>query len=61
MKLQQVALDKLIPAPYNPRSHPDKGIEKLVKSVESFGFTNPILAQEGTGIVIAGHARLKAA
>lgn len=46
--------------PKNPRIHPVKSIEKLVRSVEEFGWTNPILLAKD-GYVIAGHARLKAA
>lgn len=57
----QVPVSKLKEAEYNPRVHPDKGLNKLVKSIETFGFTNPILVQKGTHRVIAGHARLKAA
>jgi len=61
MKIEEVAISKLVPAPHNPRRHPDNAIKQLIRSIEKFGFTNPILAQEKTHMVIAGHARLKAA
>ena len=61
MKIESVAISQLVPAPYNPRRHPDNAIKKLIRSIEVYGFTNPILVQEGTNIIVAGHARLKAA
>ena len=60
MDLKTVNPDELKPHPDNPRVHPDTAIEKLVKSIEEFGWTNPILVSED-GYVLAGHARLKAA
>jgi len=44
----------------NPRNHPPEAIDKLVKSIEHFGWTNPVLVDQ-SGRVLAGHARLKAA
>ncbi len=44
----------------NPRKHGDD-IAGIVKSIEHFGWTNPILVQEGTNRIIAGHGRLEAA
>ena len=61
MEIEQVAPSKLKAAEWNPRKHPPKGIAKIVKSIEAFGFTNPILVQRGTNVVIAGHGRLSAA
>lgn len=46
--------------PNNPRQHDSKQIIKIQRSIESFGFINPILVDE-KGQIIAGHARLKAA
>ncbi len=51
----------LKPAPYNPNKHPDSQIQKLVRSIERFGFTQPILVQKDTLTILAGHARLDAA
>tara|TARA_R110000744_G_scaffold62206_2_gene128378 strand:+ start:484 stop:1653 length:1170 start_codon:yes stop_codon:yes gene_type:complete len=49
-------------APYsgNSRTHSDEQVEQIVKSINEFGFTNPILVDEANGI-IAGHGRLAAA
>ena len=61
MKLEFIEVSKLKESPYNPRIHPEKALERLEKSIEKFGFTNPILVQKSTNQIIAGHARLKAA
>ncbi len=61
MELIEYAVKDLKLADYNPRIHPDSAIEKLVKSIEHFGFTNPVLVQRSTNTVVAGHARVKAA
>lgn len=45
----------------NPRQITDEGLKKLQTSLHTFGFANPILAQKGTNVVIAGNQRLKAA
>ena len=53
-------VNKLKPFPGNPRKH-DTDVEHLVKSIEHFGWTNPVLVQEKTNRIIAGHGRLEAA
>jgi len=50
----------LKPHPKNPRRHPDSLIKKLVSSIETYGFTSPILCDADFRI-LAGHARCKAA
>lgn len=59
--IEYVPIGKLQPFDGNPRKISEKGLEKLQRSVEEFGFVNPILAQRGTNMIIAGHQRLKAA
>jgi len=54
------AISDLVPDPRNARTHPKRQIEQLKKSIEEFGFTNPILA-DPEGHIIAGHGRLQAA
>lgn len=55
-----IPLDTLAEYPNNPRQHDSEQIIKIQRSIESFGFINPILVDE-KGQIIAGHARLKAA
>ena len=50
----------LKPDPRNARTHPKRQIEQLMRSIQEFGFTNPILIDE-VDTLIAGHGRLRAA
>lgn len=43
----------------NSRTHSEEQINQIVASIKEFGFTNPILVQDGK--IIAGHGRLAAA
>lgn len=61
LSVQMVPIDRLKPMPGNPRRISEAGLRKLVRSLKEFGWTNPILAQQDTGMVIAGHQRLRAA
>lgn len=44
----------------NPRTHSDKQIRQIAASIETFGFTNPVLI-DASDTVIAGHGRVRAA
>ncbi len=50
----------LVPYASNSRTHTAEQISLIARSIETFGFTNPILVDGEKGI-IAGHARLQAA
>lgn len=59
-KIEQVAVEKLIPYARNSRTHSDEQVAQIAASIREFGFTNPVLiAADDT--VIAGHGRLLAA
>ncbi len=53
-------LTALTPDKRNARKHPKKQIRALIRSIERFGWTVPILIDDNCNI-IAGHARLEAA
>ena len=62
MEIRKIAVDKLQPAKYNPRKDLKPGdpeFEKLRRSIEEFGYVEPIIWNERTGVVIGGHQRLK--
>jgi len=59
MKIQDVAVNKLIPYAKNSRTHSPEQVGQIAASIKEFGFRNPILV-DGVGI-IAGHGRLLAA
>ncbi|WP_379551960.1 ParB/Srx family N-terminal domain-containing protein [Qipengyuania sp. DGS5-3] len=59
-KIRMADVTELKPHPSNPRTHTKKQVGQIAKSIECFGFCNPILIDEGNR-VIAGHGRLEAA
>ena len=48
--IEYVPINQLRPFGGNPRKISEKGLHKLKRSVEEFGFVNPILVQKGTNI-----------
>jgi len=55
-----VALDQIKPHPRNARTHSRKQVRAIADSIETFGFTTPVLVDEGL-MLLAGHGRLEAA
>lgn len=53
-------LDRLIPYIGNARTHSDEQVAQVAGSIKQFGFVNPILVDNNSGI-IAGHCRLLSA
>jgi len=54
------AIASLKPNPRNARTHSKKQVRQIAESIRVFGFTNPVLIDDGDGI-IAGHGRIAAA
>jgi DNA modification methylase len=54
------SINSLRPYPHNARTHSARQIKQIARSLERFGFTNPILIDEQRQI-IAGHGRVAAA
>lgn len=59
-KIIQRETEVLKPYENNPRQHSEAQLDRLVRSIKEFGFTNPILIDNDCN-VIAGHGRLLAA
>lgn len=62
MEIRMIAVSELKPAKYNPRKDLKPGdpeFEKLRRSVEEFGYVEPIIWNRRTGVVVGGHQRLK--
>lgn len=60
MKLEKISIDKLKPATYNPRKKlkpSDKEYQKIKRSIEEFGYVDPIIANKDLTI-IGGHQRM---
>ena len=57
ISVEYINLDDIIEADSNPKDH-DLGV--LYQSMKRFGFTEPIMMNEHTGKLLAGHGRLQA-
>ena len=59
-QIKQALVTDLKPYENNARTHSEDHIKQIVRSIEEFGFTNPVLV-DGAGGIIAGHGRVLAA
>jgi len=59
LKVEYVPIGKLKPFAGNPRKN-EEAVAEIVKSIEFYGYTNPILVRRANKEVIAGHTRLLA-
>ena len=62
MNIEKKNVKELLPADYNPRKDLKPGdpeYEKLKRSIEQFGYVEPVIWNEKTGRVVGGHQRLK--
>jgi len=60
MNIVQIKIEALIPYVNNARTHSDAQVAQIAGSIKEFGFNNPVLIDEESGI-IAGHGRVLAA
>lgn len=56
-RIEYTSIDELTPANANPKRHAGEVIEA---SMDRFGYTEPILVDERTNKIVAGHGRLEA-
>lgn len=62
MIIEKKNVAELLPAEYNPRKDLKPGdaeYEKLKRSIEQFGYVEPVIWNKATGKVVGGHQRLK--
>lgn len=59
MKIEQVSITEIKPYDHNPRIN-DDAVNAVANSIKEFGWQQPIVVDK-SGIIIAGHTRLKAA
>lgn len=62
MQIEKKPVDELKAADYNPRKDlkpGDSEYEKLKRSIEEFGYVEPVIWNKRTGTVVGGHQRLK--
>jgi ParB-like chromosome segregation protein Spo0J len=60
MHIETVAVEALRPYERNARTHSNKQVRQIARSIERFGFCNPVLIDD-QGQIIAGHGRVAAA
>ena len=60
MQIEYTPVRELRPHPNNARTHSKKQIWQIARSIEQFGFCNPVLVDDAKQI-IAGHGRMEAA
>ena len=62
MQIEKKKVIDLVPADYNPRKDlkpGDKEYEKLKKSIDEFGYVDPLIWNKRTSRLVGGHQRLK--
>ncbi|EAD5762652.1 transcriptional regulator [Listeria monocytogenes] len=62
MNIQEIEVSKINPAAYNPRidlQPNDPEYQKLKKSIEKFGYIDPLIWNKKTGNLVGGHQRFK--
>jgi hypothetical protein len=57
-RIEYLPIDEIQPDPRNPRAH--ESIEDVKASILRFGFVDPIIHDDRTGQMIAGHGRVEA-
>lgn len=60
-KIIKLKVDKLTPYAGNAKQHPQSQIDAIKKSIEKFGFNDPIAVWGEQNIIVEGHGRLAAA
>jgi len=62
MQIQKISISKLKPAKYNPRVDLQPGTpmyEKIKRSIQEFGYVEPIIVNQRNNTIVGGHQRLK--
>lgn len=62
MNIQKIPVNKINPAAYNPRvdlQPGDPDYEKLKRSIDTFGYVEPLVWNSRTGNLVGGHQRFK--
>lgn len=59
MNLQKKKVSKIVPYDQNPRFTNEIAVDSVAKSIESYGYQQPIIV-DSSNVVIAGHTRLLA-
>ncbi len=58
--LEQILVESIIPYEFNEKKHPEQQVHRIAKSINKFGFIQPLVV-DGKNNLIIGHGRLMAA
>ena len=61
LKIEYIEIDKLTPYDKNTRKHEKFDVDVIAKSIEKYGFDDPIGIWSDKNIIVEGHGRLLAA
>lgn len=60
MEIIKIKIEDLKPYKNNAKLHPEWQIEQIIKSIEQFGFNDPIAIWGEDNVIVEGHGRLEA-
>jgi DNA modification methylase len=60
MNIQEIDINEVLFAPYNPRVMTNEVLEKLKKSIQEYGVYSPLIVNKATRHVVGGNQRLAA-
>lgn len=61
LKIEYLKVGELTPYEKNTRKHATKDVDEIVKSIQKYGFDDPIGIWSNKNIIVEGHGRLLAA
>lgn len=61
MEIIELSVNELTPYKFNAKKHPKEQIEQIKKSIEEFGFNDPVAVWGDKNIIVEGHGRVMAA
>lgn len=61
IEIEYMSIDELKPYEKNARKHADYDVSQIAKSIEKYGFNDPIGIWSKKNIIVEGHGRLEAA
>ena len=61
LKIEIIPIDQLAPYEHNTRAHNDDDVAQIARSIERYGFNDPIGVWSDKNIIVEGHGRLMAA
>lgn len=61
LRIEYLPVDALKPYERNARKHGDADVEAIMRSIEEFGFDDPIGVWGEENLIVEGHGRLEAA